>query len=36
MSDVPKSITCAEAMTLLTRFLWVSITPFGFPVVPEV
>ncbi len=28
--------TLAAARTLLTRFAWVSMTPLGSPVVPEV
>ena len=35
-SSGPSTIASVETRVFRTRFCWLSITPLGFPVVPEV
>jgi hypothetical protein len=36
VSSLQKSMTSVSARTLLTKLAWLSMTPLGWPVVPEV
>ena len=36
ITSVLKGILPADAMVLDAKFIWVNITPFGTPVVPDV